>query len=315
MTQRKEHPPLINVTPEIANILQQYSDWMASVKRQSPATLRAYQTDFHNFFGFMAGHMGHTISMQNLLDISATNMRAWLAYRRRNQMANTSTARALSAIRSLFRWLDRSQAIHNSVVLETRTPKMRQSIPKALSHSEMDTVLSNIQDFASDPWISARDTAILTLLYGAGLRIAEALSLNGKDWTGHSVLTVTGKGGKTRQLPVLSAVNEIVATYRRLCPHDTAGDAPLFVGKRGGRLNDRLVRRAMHRLRDAMDLPPTTTPHALRHSFATHLLGAGGDLRAIQELLGHANLSTTQRYTDVDASALMSIYRKAHPRA
>lgn len=299
----------------LRRILGDYDGWMQAIKRQAAATRKAYLNDINGFVLFLNHHYGQPVSLAVLAQVSSKDMRAWLATRLKDQKASTSTARSLSAIKSWYRWLDKMGHLHNPVVLKTRTPKIKHAVPKPLAVPETEMVIDHVGDDASEPWIGARDTAIVMLLYGAGLRISEAMGLNGADWPREQTLIITGKGNKTRRVPLLPAVKDAVAQYRAACPYDTSGTAPIFVGKRGGRLHDSQVRKVLQALRMSLGLPETTTPHALRHSFATHLLGAGGDLRAIQELLGHARLSTTQRYTDVDAAALMNVFTKTHPRA
>jgi integrase/recombinase XerC len=219
-------------------------------------------------------------------------------------------------LRGFFRFLDRCGFAKNAALAAVRTPKLPRSVPKPLSAEDARLALERIVALAEAPWIGQRDLAILTLLYGCGLRLSEALGLmRGEAPLEPGMLSITGKGRKTRLVPVLPAVSEAVAAYLALCPHRLAAKGPLFVGVRGGPLNPRLVQRQMQRLRALLGLPETATPHALRHSFATHLLAGGGDLRSIQELLGHASLSTTQRYTAVDAERLLAVYERAHPRA
>lgn len=303
------------VTDDIQAWIADYDRWMSAVKRQSDHTRAAYMTDLSLFLTFMSGHLGQSLSAETLAGLTAADMRAWLADRHHTGHAASSSARALSAVKSFFKWLDKTGHIHNPRLQQTRAPKQPQALPKPLSQPDTDMVLTAVSADTVTPWVRDRDIAIVTLLYGAGLRIAEAMGLNGEDWPDRGdVLVVTGKGNKTRRLPLLPVIKDAVATYRAACPHNTRGAVPLFVGVRGGQLNDRLVRRALQDLRIALGLPETTTPHALRHSFATHLLGAGGDLRSIQELLGHASLSTTQRYTDMDTAQLLDVVSKAHPR-
>ena len=221
----------------------------------------------------------------------------------------------MSSLRGFFRFLDRRGLVHNPALATVRSPRPPKSVPKALAADEALEALSCAGELHDQPWLAARDVAIFTLLYGCGLRLGEALALNHRDAPRDDAMVITGKGRKQRLVPVLPAVREAIADYVRLCPYRPRPDAPLFVGARGGRLNPGVVQRQMRRLRATIDLPDTATPHALRHSFATHLLAGGGDLRTIQELLGHSSLSTTQRYTDVDATRLERVYKDAHPRA
>jgi integrase/recombinase XerC len=292
--------------------------WLAHLKGVDGAsahTLRAYDQDLHSFLEFIARHNGGEIaSISALTALPLGDMRAWMAHARAAGLSARSLARALSAVKGFMAWAadDPDDA---SAALSVRSPKYRRALPRPLSIEGAATVLDTVGDFATHPWIAARDTAVVTLLYGSGLRISEALSLTGADHPLPEVLRITGKGGKTRLVPSLPATRAAVEQYARLCPFDLAQDAPLFRGARGGALNPRLIAQAMQRTRAALGLPASATPHALRHSFATHLLSAGGDLRAIQSLLGHASLSTTETYTAVDTARLMQAYNAAHPRA
>jgi integrase/recombinase XerC len=238
-----------------------------------------------------------------------------MASERARGLSARSLARALSAVKGFTAWAADRSGADATTVLSTRGPKVRRKLPRPLSEDAAAAILPGIGEDAREDWIAARDSAVLTLLYGLGLRISEALSLTGADHPLPPVLRITGKGGKTRLVPVIPPAAQAVAAYVALCPHDLLPEAPLFRGMRGGPVNPRLIQSAMERARLRLGLPASATPHALRHSFATHLLSAGGDLRAIQELLGHASLSTTQAYTAVDPARLMEVYEKAHPRA
>lgn len=289
--------------------------WLAHEKRAADHTVEAYQRDLAAFLNFLTGHLGAPPDIAALASLKPTDFRAWLARRAMEGLARTSTARALSVVRSFFRYLKRSGVADNAALDHVRTPKLPRSIPKPLSETDAKGVLGALDALHSKLWIARRDFAVLTMLYGCGLRIDEALSLNRADApTGDSML-ITGKGNKQRVVPVLPAVRNAIASYLDACPHTAMPDEPLFFGTRGGRLGARQVQLAMQKLRAYLGLPETATPHALRHSFATHLLAGGGDLRSIQELLGHASLSTTQRYTDVETEKLLEIYEGAHPRA
>jgi integrase/recombinase XerC len=240
-------------------------------------------------------------------------MRAWMAAERGDGVGARSLARKLSAVKSFYRWLAERDGFDPTAVLATRAPKFRKKLPRALSEDAATGLLKYVAQAASEPWIGARDVAVVTLLYGLGLRISEALGLTGAAYPMGEVLRVRGKGDKDRELPVLPAARQAVAAYVALCPYELPPDGPLFRGQRGGALNPRAVQKVMETVRAQMGLPASATPHALRHSFATHLLSAGGDLRAIQELLGHASLSTTEAYTSVDTERLMEVYDRAHP--
>jgi integrase/recombinase XerC len=298
----------------LAAAVADWRQWLASERRVSPHTLDGYGRDLGGFLGFLGHHLGGPPGLPDLAALRPTDFRAWLADRARSGFARSSTARAVSVVRSFFRFLDRRVRGEAAAVGTMRSPKLPSAVPKALTVGEADAVVDGIGDLAAEPWIAARDTALLTLLYGAGLRIGEALGLSRGEAPAGDTMTVTGKGRKQRLVPVLPAVRQAVARYLALCPYRLPADGPLFVGARGGRLQAAVAQRTMQVLRGWLDLPESATPHALRHSFATHLLAGGGDLRAIQELLGHASLSTTQRYTRVDAEALLDVHRRAHPR-
>jgi len=297
----------------------QWYDQLAAERRASPHTLAAYAHDLGAFLDFISFHQGGPPALADLAALKSGDFRAWLAHRTQAGLARTSTARALSVVRGFYRFLDREALAHNAAIGAVRSPRATRAVPKALAVAEMSDLLDSAGEperDTSEPWVAARDVAVLTLLYGCGLRISEALGLNRRDMPRSSnSLVITGKGGKQRMVPLLPIVVDAIADYVAACPHRLAPEGPLFVGVRGGRLNPRIVQGRMQTLRAQLGLPKAATPHALRHSFATHLLGAGGDLRTIQELLGHASLSTTQRYTDVDAEQMLNVYAKAHPRA
>src|SRR5215469_7293629 len=301
-------------TGDLAQPIDDWRNWLASERRAAPLSLAAYEHDLLAFLAFLAEHLGAPPSLSALRDLGRGDLRAWLAERAGAGLKASSTARALSVIRGFFRFLSRRGLIENAAVLALRNPKLEKSVPKALSEAEAMDALTNIGELAVEPWIAKRDAALLTLLYGCGLRPGEALSLTRADVKAarSGRLTVTGKGRKQRIVPVLAIVAAALDDYLAASPFK--GD-PLFLGARGGPLNPRIVQGRLQHLRLLLGLPATATPHALRHSFATHLLAGGGDLRAIQELLGHASLSTTQRYTEVDAAGLLAVYEQAHPRA
>lgn len=286
-----------------------------STRRLSAHTALAYGRDLGQFLRFLSAHREMTPSLDLLREARLADFRAWLAERRSAGIGAASAARAVSAVRALYRHLERTGTLVNEAVGALRAPKIPHGVPKPLSVDTAREVAPVAADLAAEPWIAARDAAVLTLLYGCGLRIGEALSLTRAQAPRGEALRILGKGAKERVVPVLPAVVEAVADYLRLCPFDPGPEGPLFLGARGGPLKPRIVQLAMARLRGALGLPDSATPHALRHSFASHLLGAGGDLRAIQDLLGHASLSTTQRYTEVDSAKLVRLYAEAHPRA
>lgn len=294
--------------------------WVAHVRALdglSENTATAYRADVAGFLHFLASHYGETFGLPRLAQVGVADMRAWMASERARGIAPRSLARALSAVKGFSRWAADRGGFQATAILSARAPRFQKKLPRPLSPDGAREMIGAVGDLAREDWIAARDGAVLTLLYGCGLRISEALGLTGAHHPLPEVLRITGKGGKERLVPVLPAARTAVADYVRRCPFPVADEAtqPLFRGARGGPLNPRLIAGVMEKARNALGLPATATPHALRHSFATHLLAAGGDLRAIQELLGHARLSTTQAYTAVDAGRIMEIYEKAHPRA
>lgn len=291
-------------------MLAKWLDHLRGVDDVSDHTIRAYQHDVADFLGFLTRYHGGEGSFP-----TPTDLRAWMAHARDKGLSARSLARALSAVKGFLAWVADAKGIDASLALSARSPKHRRKLPRPLSEDGARDMLDSVGDDASADWIAARDTAVVTLLYGCGLRISEALGLLGADTPLPEVLRIIGKGDKERLVPTLPAARAALAEYARLCPYDLARDQPLFRGARGGPLNPRLIARVMEKTRGLLGLPASATPHALRHSFATHLLSAGGDLRMIQELLGHASLATTEAYTAVDTTRLMETYAKSHPRA
>jgi integrase/recombinase XerC len=300
-------------------MVAEWRDWLAHEKRKAPASVKAYQIDLASFLTFLALHRGEPPDLKGLLALRASDFRAWLAARHQRGLARTSTARALAAVRSFYRFLDRHHGRHNPALAALRTPRLPRRLPRPLSSGQAAELVETAPALAKSDWLAKRDVALLLLLYGAGLRIGEALSLSrgvlSRTPDVLRTLVVTGKGGKQRLVPVLPVIGEALADYVAACPFSLAPGDPLFVGVRGKRLQDGVVRRQVRDLRRLLGLPESATPHALRHSFATHLLAGGADLRTIQELLGHASLSTTQGYTGVEGERLMTMYDRAHPRA
>jgi integrase/recombinase XerC len=298
--------------------LAAWLEYLTHERRASPRTVRAYGDNVTAYLGFLATHLGGPASLANLGALSAGDVRAYLAFRRGGErpLSPRSVSQALSSLRAFHRWLDRRCGIANPALTLVRGPRLPLGVPRPVSE---DQARELIDIAGADPdlhdWELARDTALLTLLWGCGLRISEALSLKRADAPLPQTLRITGKGGKTRMVPVLPVVREAVDAYVAALPVTLGTDEPLFRARRGGAYSPRHAQALMQRLRGQLGLPASATPHALRHSFATHLLGAGADLRAIQELLGHASLSTTQRYADVDAAGLLAVYAKAHPHA
>lgn len=295
--------------------LAQWLSHLQALEGAAANTIEAYRRDVTRFLKFLSAHRGGAEGIAQVAQTTQTDLRAWMAEERSRGLSARSLSRALSAVKGFTAWAADRTGTDATTVLSARGPKFRRKLPRPLSEDGAALILSDIGSDAREDWIAARDTAIATLLYGLGLRISEALSLTGADHPLPQTVRITGKGGKTRPVPVIPAAAEAVADYVRQCPFNLAPNDPLFRGARGGPVNPRLIQGAMERARLRLGLPATATPHALRHSFATHLLSAGGDLRAIQELLGHASLSTTQAYTAVDAARLMEVYEKAHPRA
>jgi integrase/recombinase XerC len=311
--------PQFVATPYVTEAIQAWLDYLGVERHLSAKTIEAYGRDIRQFVGFLANQHRRLPDMDQLLALQARDVRAFLAARRSEGVGSRSLSRTLSALRMFFRFLERRGYGKNDAIRAVALPKLPHSVPKPLPAPKAKALIesANIATPNAPDWIVARDTAVLALLYGSGLRIAEALSLARKDAPvkGRDMLRVTGKGDKTRVVPVLPIVRQAVEHYLSLCPIKLGSDDPLFVGARGGRLSPRIIQLVIARARGALGLPETATPHALRHSFATHLLGAGADLRAIQELLGHASLSTTQGYTEVDREHLLATYARAHPRA
>ena len=305
------------VAPKIAAEIEAWLSHLGAERRLSAKTLEAYRRDVLQFLQFLVEHLGGAPSLKELAALEPADVRAFLAARRARNIGSRSLMRALAGMRAFGRFLERNGKGRLGALAAVRAPKIGKTLPRPLPVDAAKSVADPTcaAGDGRDVWIHARDAAVLGLLYGCGLRISEALGLKRADFGGRDVLTVIGKGRKQRMVPLIDPVQKLVADYIALCPYDLPGEGPLFVGAKGGPLSPRIVQIAMERLRGALGLAETATPHALRHSFATHLLARGGDLRSIQELLGHASLSTTQIYTAVDAERLIEAYRSAHPRA
>jgi integrase/recombinase XerC len=301
-----------NLAPDAAAVAQAWLHALAKEKRVSPKTLEAYGRDMMQFAAFLMNHLGGLATQKQLTELSLSDFRSFMAKRRRDNIEVRSLARQISAIKSFFRFAEARGIFHNKAYGAVRSPKLPHAIPRPLSVEMAEKAIAD-EDMASDvPWIAARDKAILTLLYACGLRISEALSLTAVQLR-HSPMTIIGKGGKGRLVPLLPEVKRLIEAYSDLCPFPVKPSDPMFRGAKGGVLSPRLVQLSMQRLRSALNLPDTATPHAMRHSFASHLLGNGADLRVIQDLLGHASLSSTQIYTEVNRAHLLEQYRKAFP--
>lgn len=296
------------------DLAERWGSYLQHDRRRSPHTVRAYVATAHRFVDFLGRHRGEQIGRFALLALAASDLRAFLAERRASGLGASSAARELSAVRAFLNYAAEQQS-ETAQLPRTRAPKRPRTLPRPASPEDAMGLAHDAAGAASTEWIGARDLAILLLLYGAGLRVAEALSLTARVLPVGPSMRVIGKRSKSRVVPVVPAVAQAIEDYARICPFQLTGETPLFVGARGGPLNGDLVRRAVRAARQRLGLPDSLTPHALRHSFATHLLARGADLRALQELLGHASLSSTQIYTAVDAARLLDVYRHAHPRA
>jgi integrase/recombinase XerC len=322
MTSDSSAPAPVELASADESIALQMSRWLTHLRaerRLSPKTLEAYARDLRQCLDFLCLHWGERVTLARFAALETTDIRAFMAMRRADEVAGRSLMRTLAGLRSFGRFLEREGKGKLGALSAIRAPKVAKSLPKPI---QMDAAkrLADADERAGetrDTWVLARDAAVMALLYGSGLRISEALGLKRRDVPRPGegdVLIVTGKGNKTRMVPVLHNVLTLIAEYVALCPYPLPAEGPIFVGARGGPLSPRIIQLAMERLRGALGLPDSATPHALRHSFATHLLSRGGDLRAIQELLGHASLSTTQVYTGIDTERLLEVYTSAHPR-
>jgi integrase/recombinase XerC len=305
------------------DVVLEMTRWLSHLRaerRLSPKTLEAYARDVRQFLVFLGGHWGAQVTLARFAALAASDVRAFMAMRRSDDIGSRSLMRALAGLRSFGRFLEQEGRGKVGALSAIRAPKVGKSLPKPIQMAAAKRFADAGERAGEtrDPWIWARDAAVMALLYGSGLRISEALGLKRRDVPlpgAGDVLIVTGKGNKTRMVPVLQNVLTLIEDYAAMCPHPLPPEGPVFVGARGGPLSPRIIQLTMERLRGALGLPDSATPHALRHSFATHLLSRGGDLRAIQELLGHASLSTTQIYTGIDTERLFEVYRTAHPRA
>lgn len=303
------------IAPGLTDALDRWLAELSAVRGRSQNTADAYRNDLLSFFGFLQGYEGGSLGTAQLARLDVRTMRAWMAHERGRGLGARSLARALSAVKSFVAWAAERDGFDPSAVLMTRSPKFTRKLPRPLQEDAARAMIETVELQSLTNWVALRDMAVVTLLYGCGLRISEALGLSGNDLPIGETLRIRGKGGKERVVPVIPAARRAVDAYLDACPFNPETGTPLFRGARGGPLNPRLIQKAMEKARAQLGLPATATPHAMRHSFATHLLNAGGDLRAIQELLGHASLSTTQAYTAVDSARLMEVYEATHPRA
>ena len=307
---------LVTISPELACHRADWLTSLASERRMAQKTLEAYERDLRQFLTFLTSHVSEPPKLQHVARLRPADMRGYLAWRRNSGAGARTLGRGLAGIRSFIRFLEKKGLASSAGLTAIRAPKQPKTLPKPVAVSKALQLTDPTEHMRDEPWIAARDVAVITLLYGCGLRISEALALTPQILAENTgTLPVTGKGGKTRMVPLLSQVHEAISQYQALCPFHLEADQPIFRGAKGGDLRPEIIQRQIRKLRSALNLPETATPHALRHSFASHLLGSGGDLRTIQELLGHASLSTTQIYTAVDTDYLLDVYEKAHPRA
>jgi integrase/recombinase XerC len=300
---------------ELAAAVDAWHAWLGAERRCAANTRAAYGRDLSAFLRFVCDHSGRPVDLTGLSGLRAADIRAYLAAEGTRGLGRSSIARHLAAVRSFLRFVDRRGLAHVPAIDAVRTPRVSRPLPRPLSEADARAALQTVAQVSDEPWVAARDRALLLLLYGCGLRIGEALALTRRNAPRGEAMVVRGKGGRERLVPLLPTVEAAAASYLKRCPHDPGPDGPLFVGVRGKALDAAVAQRQMRRVRALLGLPASATPHALRHSFATHLLAAGGDLRSIQELLGHRSLSTTQRYTGVDEARLAAVHRAAHPRA
>ncbi|WP_370045868.1 tyrosine recombinase XerC [Salipiger sp.] len=305
----------LEISPAARDALESWLTAARALKVNSENTITAYRADVLEFIVFLTSHHAEPQGLAPLARVTTPDMRAFLAHLRGQGVSSRTMARKLSAVKSFYRWLAEREGFEPTAVMMARAPKFQKKLPRPLAEDAAKAMIDTVEMQAADSWVGARDAAVVTLLYGCGLRISEALGLRGRDLPLGESLRIVGKGGKERIVPVLPIARRALDTDLRLCPYDPEPDAPVFRGKRGGALNPRLIQKVTEAARLQLGLPATATPHAMRHSFATHLLAAGGDLRAIQELLGHASLSTTQAYTSVDEVHLMKVYAATHPKA
>ena len=295
-----------------------FTNWLGNLKEVrnlSDNTLISYKHDVRSFIDFMSTHTGSEVSIKYLNDMKISDFRSFLSYLRNKDISSTSIARIISSLKSFFNYLLNTNLIESTVVQSLRTPKQKKSLPRPISSELAIETIKHAQDMEKEKWIGLRNKSILMLLYGCGLRISEALNLNFEDINENDYLIIKGKGNKERMVPLMDYVKNDIENYIHECPKNFMKDDPLFVGKRLDRLSPRIIQYVLEKIRHNLSLPETATPHALRHSFATHLLNSGGDLRTIQELLGHSSLSTTQKYTKIETEKLYDAYSKAHPLA
>ncbi len=306
---------LVSFPTETINLIENWLTWLKAIGGRSDKTINAYRSDILKFLNFMSKHYQSNISPKELKTIKVIDMRSWLAFERTNGLTPRSVSRKLSAIKGFFIWFSEKEGFEPNGILAIRPPKYNRKLPRPVEKETIKNLISTVETQNNLSWVSARDGAILILLYCCGLRISEALNLTQSDNPLPNILRITGKNNKERLIPVLKIARDSVKAYVKLCPLSIGKDGPLFIGVNGGPLNPRIIQKVTEKARLQLGLDKTVTPHAMRHSFASHLLEAGGDLRSIQDLLGHTSLSTTQNYTAVNQESLMKAYRNAHPKA
>jgi integrase/recombinase XerC len=300
---------------DLIDAIARWEKWLRLEKRAATHTQTSYRFDLDNLFRFIGQHRGRQINLALLAELQLSDFRSWLAYNATENRQASSRARAVAGVRNFFRWLDKSGQLHNNAIELLRLPKTSQRLPRPVTETQAENIMALANDDVREDWVGLRDEALFTLLYGAGLRISEALGLTHADLHQQDRLAITGKGNKQRIVPMLPAVRQILDKYLAACPFTAEPNSWIFLGVRGEVLNPAVAQRHLRSVRRKLNLPDSVTPHALRHSFATHLLASGADLRSLQELLGHSSLSTTQLYTQVDAQQLVKAYKAAHPRA
>jgi len=298
----------------IIEIINDWLSWLKNGKNYSAHTIKAYHNDLFSFCAFIQQHIGCSINLSELAKLDIKDFRSWLSMRHNNNLTFRSTARAISTVKNFFNYLEKNYKFHNAAIANVKSPKIEKSLPKALSVSDAIETVNSLDIFSNKDWIGKRDVALIYLIYGCGLRISEALSIKKTDLNNSDYIKIKGKGKKERQIPILPKVIEQIKKYLSLCPYSIEDEDYIFLGAQGKVLNSAVFRKTLQTYRKAMGLPDSATPHAFRHSFATHLLENGGDLRTIQELLGHENLSTTQIYTKIDSNRLIDAYKNFHPR-
>jgi len=299
---------------EVRDLVDDFLVYLASEKRCSDHTIVSYHTDIFYFFSFLKNHSNTLVDKAKLESVTIQDFRSWLVFRKEQNFSNTSTARAISCLKSLFKFFNRHKIIANKEIENIKPPKLGKPIPKAVDKIDIDSIVDLIGEFSKEEWLKKRDLALLTLIYGSGMRISEALSLTKNHLNNNGVVVITGKGNKQRMIPLLPIVEKRIDEYLAALPHQINNNEPIFLGLRGKKYQAAAFEKLIQNIREFLSLPDTISPHSFRHSFATHLLEAGGDLRTIQELLGHSSLSTTQRYTKIDKKRLLEVYNKVSLR-